>query len=334
MSSTLKNLPKEHISVSQINLYKACSEKYRKKYINKEEQSNFTNIENLLIGSAFDYYITNRLQGDKEVIKDYANNYFYWKLVELIKEHKLEINESNYDWFFNNWYRLNYSIDDLDIGEVNELLNGLLSYEDYEKLISGYEEELKTGPVKRPGYFELFQNLINYYHLHENEILKNLDIEYIQEEVEYSFERYGKNINLLGFLDLRGHYSDNKNIFIRDWKVYKKSKNINDIQADQDLIYSWLVWKNTGVIPIFEYCCFIFSVKTGEIKHQLFSIQHSEITLNEFERVIYDVIRGINQKVFYKNESSWLCSSNYCEYYNECQKYKDEIKISDMLCAV
>lgn len=330
MGDTLKNLPLDYVSVSQINLYRSCPEKYNKKYITNELQSNYTNIFNLLLGSAFDYYISNRLQGDKEIIKNYSNNYFYWKLIDLIKDGKLESNEKKYDLFMQNWDRLNYGIEDLKIDEINELLNGFMTYEDYEKLITGYEEELKSGKVRRPSCFELYQNIINYYHENENAILNNLEIYGIQEKLEFTYKRYGKDINLLGYVDLRGYYINNDKIFIRDWKVSKKSKNIDNIQSDQDLIYSWLVWKIFGKIPIFEYYCFIISEKKGEVKNQIFYIKHTEESLNELESHIYNSINGINKKVFYKNESSWLCNFNYCEYFNECQKYKKNMEIMEV----
>ncbi len=328
--NTLKNLPLDFVSVSQLNLYKSCSEKYRRKYISKEIQSNFTNVENLLLGKAFDNYISTRLQGDKEIIKQHANSYYYFSLIELIKDEKLDINNENLESFLKSWDELHYSIEDLNIEEVNELLNDFLKVENYQKLISGYEEELKSGKVMRPSYFQIFQNLIEYYHNNEKMIFEEIEIEGIQEKVEYSFDRYNKDINLLGYLDLCGRYINNENIFIRDWKITKRSKNIDNVQTDQDLIYTWMVWKKTGKIPLFEYYYFIFSEKTGEVKHQLFLIQHSEKTLEEFEKYIYEAIRGINQKVFYKNESSCLCSENYCEYYNDCQNYKNEIKIQEI----
>ncbi len=328
--STLKNLPLEYVSVSQLNLYKSCPEKYKRKYIIKEPSSNFTNIENLLLGSAFDNYVSTRLQGDKEIIKNYTVNFFYWKLVELIKNDMLDIDKENSEGFLKAWDSLNYSVKDLNIEETKNLLIKVLTVKDYLRLIEGYDEELKSGFVKRPSFLQIYQNLINYYHANEELIIEEIEIEGIQEKIEYSFERYNKDVNLLGYLDLRGHYTNNENIFIRDWKISKKSKSIESIQSDQDLIYTWMVWKQTGQIPIFEYYYFIFSEKTGEIKHQFFLIQHSENTLNDFEKYIYEAIRGINQKVFYKNETSWLCSASYCEYYYNCQKYKSDIKIQEI----
>ena len=157
----------------------------------------------------------------------------------------------------------------------------------------------------------------------------NLKVDFIQEKIQYSFLKHGKEINILGYLDLRGEHLDTQEIVIRDWKVTKRKKNIKQIQSDQDLIYTWVIWKQTGKIPVFEYFYFIVSEKTGNIQHQKFIINHTQENLQEFEKYIYDTIRGINQTVFYRNESSWLCSSNYCEYYNNCQSYKNNIKIQE-----
>ncbi|HOV13817.1 MAG TPA: PD-(D/E)XK nuclease family protein [Spirochaetota bacterium] len=316
--NTLANLPKDYISVSQLNCYNNCSEQYNRRYVLKEKVSNLTKIDGLLIGSAFHKFIEEYFS---EVLIANYEKHFFNTLFENINQGKLEIIDKEAKDFvvakFLDYKMRNYIVYD----EIIDNLEKVLTLDDYQTFLIGYKE--------RPSLLKIFNNLTLFFLQNKSNILKDVVFNDTEQDFSYTFERYGKSFVLNGILDFTGVYQD-KPIII-DWKTGKRAWNINDVTKKQDIIYSYMFWKRKGVIPLFRYVIFSYSDKTGEVKHQIFDIQYTEKQLLEVERIIHSIARGINEKVFFKNEGGWMCSQDYCEYYKSCQEYKNGIDVKEIL---
>jgi hypothetical protein len=327
----LKNLPCEHISVSQLNTYSTCSEKYRLQYVEKAEKTNSTKMENLICGNAFHKYIKDYFhnKSDFDILGDHLIvEYFYNELLkELCYGNRFEVmDEFKKNDLFRYYYEDCKIENNYDFDKINEYLKRIILPEVYEVLISGYFEELKKGKVLRPSIFDILKNLCAYFRENKESFIKDIVIENQEFKTDIIFDRYGKEFKINIILDFIGTNQQNK-IIIIDWKTSKRAWSENDVLKKQDHIYSYAIRKARGVIPVFKYIVFSYSATTGNVKHQEFEIQHDEESLKAVEKSVHDICRGINERVFYKNEDCWLCSSDFCEYYNACQKYRQGIVV-------
>lgn len=125
-------------------------------------------------------------------------------------------------------------------------------------------------------------------------------------------------------------FYDESSHTIFDFKTGQRSWNISELPKVQDLLYSYVLWKETGAIPRFIYLVAIYSFKTGKIKLQKFKIQHTEVALMEFGKEIKKIFAIKKQKIFLKNSSNWLCNEKFCEFYNYCQQSVKNISIEEM----
>ncbi len=320
--NTLANLPKDYISVSQLNCYNNCSEQYNRRYVLRESVSNLTKIDGLLLGSAFHKFLESYFFGDLSV--NY-NKFFYDCLFENITSGKLEIIDPDAKKYALAKY-LDMKLKNVIIYDFIQDFEKVLTLEDYQRLLTGYIETLKTGDKERPSLLKIYENLTLYFVKNKQDLLKDVIFSDAEQDFSFKFERYGKEFQINGILDFTGFYQE-KPIII-DWKTSKRAWNENDAMKKQDIIYSYLFWKRKNIIPLFRYVVFSYSDKTGDVKSQVFDIQYTEKQLLEVERLIHSIARGINEKVFFKNESGWMCSQDYCEYYKDCQSYKDGVTVT------
>lgn len=315
------NIPKSYISVSQLNLYDYCPMKYKFKYIDRQRPSNVIYPNSLLIGIAFHKYIKNL----------YDNNFDNVFIDNLQPE--ILIMNTLINYLLND---KSISIDTEDIkilhglkispdrSKLKSISNRLMSIKSHIDFFDGKLEILKTKNIQRPSTIDIFVSLCEYFLENYITFNKNLEVLTIEDKLEYTFNRYNKDFNLLAYLDFLGN-DDNNNIYIIDWKTSKKKWDENDILKRQDSIYSYMIWKTQGIIPIFRYIVFSYSEKTSKITHQIFEIKHDIVSLEKTEKNIHDVIRGITNNIFPKNETSFLCSKFFCEYYTNCQNYKNNV---------
>lgn len=326
MINTLANLPKDYISVSQLNCYNNCSEQYNRRYVEKQKTSNLTKIDGLLIGSAFHKFVEEYFS---EVLTANLEKHFFNCLFDNISQGKIEITDKEAKDFvvakFLDFKMQNYICYD----EIVDDLEKCLTLDDYQTFLIGYIEKLKTGDKERPSLLKIYNNLVQYFLANQKSIMQDVALKESEESFNYIFERYGKEFNINGILDYVGTYND-KPIII-DWKTGKRAWSENDVMKKQDIIYSYLYLKKRDVIPLFRYVVFSYSDKTGDVKHQIFDIQYTEKQLLEVERMIHSIARGINERVFFKNEGGWMCSQDYCEYYKDCQAYKEGVEVKSLL---
>ncbi len=291
------------ISQSQINCYINCSKKYQYKYILKLEPSNETFPENLIIGKLLHKII----------------EIFISEGVEPSDEHlfKIFIEEIPNYCFKIDYEKIKNFLKDVFTYDQKKIFNFLFNTlkEKYLYLIENRDEKLKT---KTNTYLSIFNVILKIREFILTEIKNGLLNEYVKLETE-------KQIvfnDLQGFCDLIGYDNDFTTTII-DFKTTKKDYNFN--KKIQDILYSYIIFKNTNEIPLFEYIAIKYSNKINDD----FSLTRQKISYNENDfEIIEDYLnnfkKGIEAEVFLRNENSFLCSKDYCEYYNECQKYKME----------
>lgn len=324
---TLINLPKDTLSVSQLNLYQNCGELYYRRYVDKQKAFNLTKIDGLLLGSAFHKFIE---EFYKSTPVENSDKYFFDELFSNISHNKLEIIDKDAKEFAVAKFVDMRISEEKDYHNLIDDLEKVFTLDNYQTILTGYIETLKTGDKERPSLYKIFQNLVSYFLDNYSEILQGIELSTSEEDFNFTFERYGKEFNITSRMDFTGINKDGVPVVI-DWKTTKRSWNEADVMKKQDIVYSYLYWKRKGVIPLFRYVVFVYSDKTGEIKHQIFDIQYTEKQLMEVEKMIHSIARGVNEKVFIKNESSFLCSSDYCEYYKDCQGYKDGVEVKAVI---
>lgn len=328
-----KNLPKDYISVSQLNTYLSCPEKYNLRYIKKETPSDVTDITSLLLGSSVHRYIELSNNGEvehtlKPITKgfSYTGSIFRRKLFDFMLENRISVKDNFREDLIN--YKLNKSIisnDDIDLFDFD--ISNYLMLEDKEKLFTGYNEELKTGIKLRPSLENIFFNIVNLYDNEKHNFLNNLSLSKSEESFNYEINLQGKKLNLYIIVDSLFIDNNNNNFVVVDWKTSKRKWNIDDCQKLQDYLYTYLFYKKFEIIPEFRYVVFSYSEKTGAVDYQVFSLKYDEKILDEAKNMIHSIVSNINKKAFFKNPS-WAC--DYCDYYTRCNGYKKNIKIEQL----
>ena len=71
-------------------------------------------------------------------------------------------------------------------------------------------------------------------------------------------------------------------------------------------------------VPGWKFTHYVF-VKTKTPQFQKFTHVHNPAQLMWLFRMIQNVWRGIDARVFPENPTSWRCSPRYCEYWNLCR---------------
>lgn len=300
------------ISVSQINSYLNCPYQYFLKYIDKDKPSNFIRIDNLLLGNAFHKYIQKYL---KNIPIENIEDIFYTELLFLIENNKIDgINE--------------FALNEYKEKKEKDIFEKILKKEDFDFFIKGYSEMLKTKTVERPSLLTIYKNLVTFFQEKKSEILQDIEIIDIECIKTVSFKKNKKrNIYIKAVFDVFGFSKKLNKYIIIDWKTGSKKWSGENSLKRQDVIYSYLSKKIYDEIPLFFYYIFVYSTSTGEIKLQKIKIQHNEDALQIVENDIKDIEASIKKGIFYKNDSSWICSRDYCEFFDGCQSYKNEIKI-------
>ncbi|NMC99816.1 MAG: PD-(D/E)XK nuclease family protein [Bacteroidales bacterium] len=291
------------ISQSQINCYINCSKKYQYKYILKLKPSNETTPENIIIGKLLHKIIEIFISEGVEPSDDNLIKIFIKELPDFC----FKIDYEKVKDFLKDVFTYDY------IKIYDFLLNNLK--ENYLYLIENRKEELKT---KTNIYLSTFNLILKFRDFILTEIKNGLLNDYVKFETE-------KQIvfnDLQGFCDLICYDNDFTTTII-DFKTSKRDYKFD--KKIQDILYSYIIYKNTNEIPFFEYIAIKYSNKINDD----FILTRQKISYNENDfEIIEDFLdnfkRGVEANVFLRNESSFLCSKDFCEYYNECQKYKLE----------
>lgn len=305
-----------YLSVSQLKCFMSCSEQYHRRYVLHQEKANYTRQESLILGSAVHHYIEcdilNRLNGRipehfflDEILEKYEND----RMEPTSKEAMHEA----YVTFKGGDKKLALSI-----------MATAMKPEHAEILIVGPTEELKTGSVHRPSYLDIYEAIIALYIESKKTLLDGIEIEAAEKEVQYELA----GLPIKAYFDLYG-YKDGRATVI-DWKTYSRAKTTKEMTSLQDLIYSALVYREEGVIPLFLYNVFSFSDKTGKIRLQRFSIEYDLPAIEEVERQITSISAMIDSGAHTKNEQSFLCTGDYCEFYADCQAYREHTEIKEI----
>jgi len=330
------NLPKEYISVSQLNSYVNCSEKYYRQYICNEAPSNSTDVSALVLGSAVHKTIEDYYMNEKKIS---GKDFFVCEVVDQIKREKIAVDYSKlpYEVFHEGYDKLDpfYQMYASSLTEETKFvlidtLKIVMNEDDFVQYFTGVDEVLKTKTAHRPAMREIYLNIVEYFIKNESEIMEGLQVTALESEILHTFMRYGKDFTLKAFIDFMGYSTESFNTVVIDWKTTKKAWNIADAMKRQDFIYSYMIWKTKGVIPVFRYVVFPYSATTGVVKHQIFELQYPQEALLKTEKEIHDIVRGITEGVFFKNESSFLCSDKFCEFYGDCQKLQSLINIREI----
>jgi len=280
------------ISQSKINLYLSCSKKYFYKYIERREPSNATNIKNLFLGLFVHKAIEQFIRNKKIIFVDI--------LYDTLKEKDLFLTE----------------IEDLREypAKFFEFIKKNMKNEYYTQIFEQKIEELKTKTNIYPSTFDIAKTI-------SEEVIKycqNLFKNFVKIETEKRLE-FG---NILGYLDILAITDDFQQIIL-DFKTTKKEPTIQ--KKIQDILYSWLVYKLTNEIPKFKYIYIKYTEKepiTCEIKE--FDLEYKEKDFEIIEDLLENFKKGVENNVFLRNEGSFLCNSEYCEFYNYCLSYKLE----------
>jgi len=327
MTETKVTLPKEYISVSQINCYLNCPQQYKKRYVDREQPDNYTNRESLILGSAVHKYIEHCIKYGIDNADKIKKEFFYFEIRVSLKQNNLHIEDNIVLNKMLDYYNQT-DIEVINYDIINAFLSDILLSEDYKTLISGHDEELKTKTVHRPSYLELFLNITDFFKNNKDTILSGIVIEETEKEIEFNFE-YEKNIyKIKAFFDAIGMNISTFGKIVIDWKTAKRSWAEGDVIKMQDVIYSYLANNIFDEMPEFRYVIFVFSEKTGDVKLQTVTINHTKESIGMVEQDINEIIHGITTNNFFKNEGSWSCSENFCEYFNGCQAYKNNIKVN------
>lgn len=274
------------ISQTQINTYINCSKKYYWKYIKQEPPSNKIKLDGLIIGKVLhqiiEYYITYK-----------SNPYEVFKLI-----------------FFQNIPQECFDTEKELNGEdiINFMIKHLLP--DYNHFINKRTEQLKIKINEYPALFDICVALWQELKLFVDDLLK----EYINimPEIEIFYN------DIHGFVDIMAVDKKMDDVII-DFKFKRQEKETK--KAIQDLLYSWIIWKNKNVIPVFEYINVIYDLKgRSGVKINRIKMQASLDDMALIEEYIYNFKKGIKYQIFLRNMDSFLCSPDYCEYYNICIK--------------
>ena len=284
------------ISPSQISCYINCSKKYYYRYIVKEKSINETNFDGLLIGKTvheiINYYFRHK--------KDNYLDYMIWVFFRNIPKYCFTKELDEYLYFDNNY------------NTYIEIMKKYLKPE-YHYLIYEKQEFLKTKVNIYSSLLDICKSISQFV---INEIKNGLLSNYINFETEKQIE-YN---NLHGFCDLIGITKDFQK-FIIDFKISKKDYKFQ--KKVQDMLYSYIIWKSEKQIPIFEYIAIKYSERKLDdivITRQIF--QYNEKDFEIIEDTIENFQKGVENGVFLRNEESFLCSRDYCEYFDICQSYK------------
>ena len=263
----LKNMPKDHISVSQITSYRICGRYYKYRYIDMYTPTNRCDVSGRIVGTAGHEYQKIKIDGgarNLEVI------YF-----DVIKKN------------FHDIVRCQPGTDQEEVLAAFAEACLFAKYDDARRIIKdadpesaalyfdGYPETLKSGTVLRPSMFSIFLNLCDAADFEDE--MKNIIVEAREKEMKYEFIRHGVEIPLLSYYDVIGQYMGQPVII--DWKFTKRKWGESKAPDIKDLIYSYIYWQLTGTIPGFWYIVFVWSPKTGNVQKQKIIVQHTEESL-------------------------------------------------------
>ena len=189
--------------------------------------------------------------------------------------------------------------------------------EEMQEFYAKKEKQLKNSTKILPSTYEIYRNLWSFFY----DKFKDFKKEEILTEMKIEFN-FNKKYDFNGIID---YYDFEKNQIV-DWKTAKRAWNEKDVIKTQDLIYSYIIYEQTKKIPIFKYFVFVYS-EMGEISLQSFEITHTKESINEAKTLLKETIKNIEKKVFFKNTNSFLCSKDYCEWYDLCEGYKEKIRV-------
>lgn len=329
-----KKLPKEYISVSQINQVVNCGYKYKLRYVDNAEPSNEVDINSLLLGNAVHSAIENYFKNEK---KDADLNWFILEVCNYIKNGQIKADFSKisaapfipetYEGRLEKYeheYRARCSKS--AYLTLKDVLKSILPLHIYNPIFYGTEEELKTKTVIRPSFEVIYSNIYSYFLENVDDFMKDIDLSAVEDEVIEEIEIDDEVIKFKAYIDFKGYTGDFKTVII-DWKTAKKAWPVGDLPKVQDQIYSFLHFLKYGSIPIFRYNVFSYSKDTGVVKHQQIEVMHTIEEMEEIRKEISQSVDCIVSGKFVKNPGSFLCSPSFCEYYDRCQGYKKDVVV-------
>jgi CRISPR/Cas system-associated exonuclease Cas4 (RecB family) len=311
------SLPKDYLSVSQINCYLTCPEQYRRRYVEKSDRINTTDQRSLILGKAFHRFADKVINSQGMMGLSDLWYLFFFELSDSIKNGL--VIAKNPEITFDRGLVISEAPE-----RAIEILEGILNEEDTRLYLTGYDEELKTKTVHRPSLFEIYKNLCVFFTTHYSIMLRDIQIDDTEKEINIFLKN---GVKIKSYFDAVGFNKGTFRPVIIDWKTSKKKWSLDDAVKKQDIIYSYLTSYIYEEIPEFYYFVFFYSETTGNVGLQKILINHDDNSLSAVESDIDAIIGSIGSEAFPKNESAWSCSPDYCEFYSDCQSYKANIKV-------
>lgn len=285
------------ISQSRINCYINCSKKYYWKYYKNIKPSNDVKIDALFVGQfihkAIEEYLKNNI---------YTSSYILYSVIQ------------NWDILYNDLWSADkklYEFENFD--NIKEYCKKYMKPGYYQIIYEDEVEPLKTKNNIIFGLFETADKIVK-------QVIQEINNGLFSDIVKIQTEAHITHDNLQGFTDIIGINDDFKKIII-DFKVSKREYEFK--KRIQDLLYCYIIQKTTGEIPIFRYVAIKYNNKnevTVNITQQDFEYTAKEVL--QIEEYIAAFQSGIANNVFLRNENSYTCSEDYCEYYNICMIQK------------
>lgn len=128
----------------------------------------------------------------------------------------------------------------------------------------------------------------------------------------------GVPIPIIGYIDVI-----TKDGIPGDLKTAAKSWTEDKASSEMQPLFYLAAMNQMGMpVPDWTFRHYVF-VKTKQPKFQLLEHKHNPAQLMWLFRMIQNVWKGIEAEVFPENPGSWLCNSNYCEFWSICRgKYQ------------
>jgi len=159
---------------------------------------------------------------------------------------------------------------------------------------------IKGHKLNRENYFAMYYKLKEYMNV----------IEYDKAQTELKIDKEFLGLKFKAFIDLYTEIGSDI-IVIYDWKT--NSKNTYEMHKPQRLIYSWLIWKIKGIIPL---CKWVY-LKNLTIHNDWFTVDE----LLEFEKEILQFKKEIAEKgndIKNYEAGDWKIPFN--KYYTLCRE--------------
>lgn len=285
------------ISQSRINTYINCSKKYYWKYVKNIKPSNDIRIDGLFIGQYVHKAIENYIKTNT-----YTNVYVLYEIIQ------------NWEALYNELWSSEKKIYEFeDLEKLKEYCKKYMKPDYYTSIFENEIEKLKTKDNIIFGLYETADRI-------SRQVIQEIDNGLLSDIISYQSETQITHENLQGYTDIIGINNDFQKIII-DFNTSKRDYEFK--KKIQDLLYCYIIQKTTGEIPIFRYIAIKYNNKNEviiEITQQDF--EYTEKELEQIEEYIDAFQKGISNNVFLRNENSYLCSQDFCEYYNICMLQK------------